>query len=237
MFWIKNPMLIKPEFNPKAIRSFVIRAGRMTEGQKAAFDTWWPQYGVSLFAGPFDRFNHFNNHQPLIVEMGFGMGDSLHAMSQATPENNFVGIEVHPPGVGRLINNAGKDGLKNLKVYMADATDVLRDCFADNSIDRFQLFFPDPWHKKKHHKRRVVQIEFLQLVQNKLRQGGVLHMATDWQPYAEHMLEQVAQSGDWQNLGGQDGYASRPDYRPITKFEKRGENLGHGVWDILLAKK
>ena len=136
MFWIKNPMLIKPEFNPKAIRSFVIRAGRMTEGQKAAFDTWWPQYGVSLFAGPFDRFNHFNNHQPLIVEMGFGMGDSLHAMAQATPENNFVGIEVHPPGVGRLINNAGKDGLKNLKVYMADATDVLRDCFADKVCRR-----------------------------------------------------------------------------------------------------
>lgn len=229
-------MLIKPEFNPKAIRSFVIRAGRMTEGQKAAFDTWWPIYGVSLFAGPFDRSTQFDNGQPLIVEMGFGMGDSLHAMALAAPDNNFVGIEVHPPGVGRLINNAGKDGLKNLKVYMADATDVLRDCFADNSIDRFQLFFPDPWHKKKHHKRRVVQIEFLQLVQKKLRQGGVLHMATDWQPYAEHMLEQVVQSGGWQNLGAPNGYADRPDYRPITKFEKRGENLGHGVWDIVVAK-
>lgn len=229
-------MLIKPEFNPKAIRSFVIRAGRMTEGQKSAFDTWWPEYGVSLFAGQFDPVAQFHNTNPLVVEMGFGMGDSLHAMAQAAPHTNFVGIEVHPPGVGRLINNAGKDGLKNIKVYMADATDVLLDCFADNSIDRFQLFFPDPWHKKKHHKRRVVQIEFLQLVQKKLRQGGVLHMATDWQPYAEHMLEQVFQSGGWSSLGDASGYAQRPDYRPITKFEKRGENLGHGVWDLLVTK-
>jgi tRNA (guanine-N7-)-methyltransferase len=229
-------MLIKPEFNPKAIRSFVIRAGRMTEGQKSAFDTWWPQYGVSLFAGQFDAHTVFHNTQPLVVEMGFGMGDSLLAMAQAAPDNNFVGIEVHPPGVGRLINNAGKAQLQNLKVYMADATDVLRDCFADNSIDRFQLFFPDPWHKKKHHKRRAVQIEFLQLVQKKLRLGGVLHMATDWQPYAEHMLEVVQQCQGWRNMGDSSGFSRRPDYRPITKFERRGENLGHGVWDLLVSK-
>ena len=229
-------MQIKPEFNPKSIRSFVIRQGRMTEGQKAAFETWWPQYGVSLFAGEFNRAAQFNNANPLVVEMGFGMGDSLHEMVLASPTTNFVGIEVHPPGVGRLINNAGKSEVNNLKVYMADATDVLRDCFADNSIDRFQLFFPDPWHKKKHHKRRVVQIEFLQLVQKKLRQGGVLHMATDWQPYAEYMLDRVLQSGGWENLGEPCGFAKRPDYRPITKFEKRGENLGHGVWDLLMAK-
>ncbi len=236
VFWITNPMLIKPEFNPKAIRSFVIRAGRMTEGQKAAFDTWWPRYGVSFFAGQFDARTVFHNTNPLVVEMGFGMGDSLLSMAQAAPETNFVGIEVHPPGVGRLINNAGKAALKNLKVFMADATDVLSDCFADDSIDRFQLFFPDPWHKKKHHKRRVVQIDFLQLVHKKLRLGGVLHMATDWQPYAEFMLEVVQQCQGWHNTGDASGYSPRPEYRPITKFEKRGENLGHGVWDILLSK-
>jgi tRNA (guanine-N7-)-methyltransferase len=229
-------MLIKPEFNPKAIRSFVIRAGRMTEGQKSAFDTWWPLYGVSLFAGIFDGATQFNNANPLVVEMGFGMGDSLFAMASAAPDTNFVGIEVHPPGVGRLINTAGKASVNNLKVYMADATDVLRDCFADNSIDRFQLYFPDPWHKKKHHKRRVVQLAFLQLVQQKLKSGGVLHMATDWQAYAEYMLEMLQQSEGWKNLGEPSGYAKRPDYRPITKFEKRGENLGHGVWDLLMAK-
>ncbi len=229
-------MEIKPEFNPKSIRSFVIRAGRMTDGQKSAFERWWPDFGLSLFAGQFDAATAFGRTAPLNVEMGFGMGDSLLSMARAAPHENFVGIEVHPPGVGRLINSAGKENITNLRVYMADATDVLNDCFADSSIDRFQLYFPDPWHKAKHNKRRVVQEQFIQLVHKKLRLGGVLHMATDWQAYAEHMLEVMKRAEGFVNLGNDTGYSPRPDYRPTTKFETRGENLGHGVWDLLWSK-
>lgn len=229
-------MEIRPEFIPKAIRSFVIRAGRITGAQKSAFEHWWPEYGLSLFAGQFDAVASFGRSAELVVEMGFGMGDSLLAMAKAAPQQNFVGIEVHPPGVGRLINSAGKDGVANLRIYMADASDVLTQCFPDQSIDRFQLFFPDPWHKKKHHKRRIVQDDFIAMIQQKLKLGGVLHMATDWQEYAEHMLEVMQRSGGFENQGDANGYATRPDYRPTTKFETRGENLGHGVWDLLWKK-
>ena len=229
-------MEIKPEFNPKSIRSFVIRAGRMTDGQKSAFERWWPEYGLSLFAGQFEAEAVFGRSAPLNVEMGFGMGDSLLSMARAAPDENFVGIEVHPPGVGRLINSAGKENIRNLRVYMADATDVLNDCFADSAIDRFQLYFPDPWHKAKHNKRRVVQDQFIRLVHKKLRLGGVLHMATDWQAYAEHMLEVMQRAEGFVNLGNDTGCSARPDYRPTTKFEMRGENLGHGVWDLLWSK-
>lgn len=229
-------MDIKPEFHPKSIRSFVIRAGRITEGQRAAFNQWWPSYGLSLLNGPINTAELFANPGPLHVEMGFGMGDSLFEMAQAAPEHNFIGIEVHPPGVGRLINNAGKAGLKNLRVYMADATDVLSHCFVDSCIDRFQLYFPDPWHKAKHHKRRVVQPGFVQLIHAKLRLGGVLHMATDWQPYAEHMLEVLQQAKGYRNLAAPNLFCPRPNYRPLTKFEQRGERLGHGVWDLLWEK-
>lgn len=227
-------MEIKPEFKPKPIRSFVIRAGRMTDGQRSAFDEYWPAYGLSLFDGPLDAQSVFGNNHPVALEIGFGMGDSLLAMALAEPEVNFVGIEVHPPGVGRLINTAGKDGIRNLRVYMADAKDVLEDCVADDSLARFQLYFPDPWHKKKHHKRRIVQPEFVALVARKLRPGGLLHMATDWQNYAEQMLEVLAAQPQLENTAA--GYAERPEFRPTTKFETRGERLGHGVWDLLFRK-
>jgi tRNA (guanine-N7-)-methyltransferase len=227
-------MQIKPEFKPKPIRSFVIRAGRMTDGQRSAFDEYWPAYGLSLFDGPLDAQSVFGNNHPVALEIGFGMGDSLLAMALAEPEVNFVGIEVHPPGVGRLINTAGKDGIRNLRVYMADAKDVLEDCVADDSLARFQLYFPDPWHKKKHHKRRIVQPEFVALVARKLRPGGLLHMATDWQNYAEQMLEVLAAQPQLENTAA--GYAERPEFRPTTKFETRGERLGHGVWDLLFRK-
>lgn len=229
-------MDIKPEYKKKSIRSFVIRGGRITEGQEAAFKQWWPSYGLSLFSGTLAENGGLRESAPLIVEVGFGMGDSLWQMVKQAPEADFVGIEVHPPGVGRLINNAGKDELTNLKVYMADATDVMTDCIADNSIDRFQLYFPDPWHKKKHHKRRIVQPEFVNLIVQKLKPGGIIHMATDWENYAEHMIEVLKEISGIACLGGEDGYAEKPSYRPHTKFEARGERLGHGVWDILYQK-
>jgi len=226
---------IKPEFKSKPIRSFVLRGGRITDGQKAAFSQWWPHYGLSLFDGAVDYTNAFNANNPVVVEVGFGMGDSLLQMAEADPAHNFIGIEVHPPGVGRLINNAGKSGLSNLRVYMADAVDVLTDCIADSSIARFQLYFPDPWHKKKHHKRRIVQPEFVELIARKLTAGGILHMATDWQPYAEHMLEVLNSCEQIKNTA--EDFAVKPSFRPATKFEMRGERLGHGVWDLVFEKQ
>lgn len=224
---------IKPEYKDKPIRSYVIRGGRMTDAQKKAFDHAWEIYGLSLFSGELDQQVIFGRVAPLVVEVGFGMGDSLLEMAKAQPDSDFVGIEVHPPGVGRLINNAAKEGLTNLRVYMADAVDVLEDCFVDKSIDRFQLYFPDPWHKKKHNKRRIVQPEFMQLIRRKLAVGGVSHMATDWEPYADYMMEVMSAAEGFSNQAGEYSYAPRPDYRPLTKFEKRGERLGHGVWDLL----
>ncbi len=225
---------IRPEFKDKSIRSFVIRGGRITDGQRTAFEKWWPQYGLSLFDGPREATQAFEHPKPLVVEVGFGMGDSLLAMADAAPETNFIGIEVHPPGVGRLLHNAGKAGLANLRIYMADAVDVLHDCFADNSIDRFQLYFPDPWHKKKHHKRRIVQKDFVDLITRKLKIGGLLHMATDWHEYADQMLEQLSATERLRNTG--EGFVEKPAFRPATKFEQRGERLGHGVWDLIFEK-
>lgn len=224
----------KPEFKKKSIRSFVIRGGRMTEGQRSAFETYWGDYGLSLHDGLLDVESAFESAKPLVLEVGFGMGDSLFEMVSAEPDKNFIGIEVHPPGVGRLINTAGKAELKNLKVYMADANDVLNECIPDGSVSRFQLYFPDPWHKKKHHKRRIVQAPFIELVKRKLAAGGLLHMATDWQNYAEHMLEVLLADGELENTA--ETFAPRPEFRPKTKFEARGERLGHGVWDLLFKK-
>lgn len=224
---------IKPEFKPKSIRSFVIRAGRITAAQKNAFESAWPSYGLSLFNGAINPEQLFGRQAPLVLEIGFGMGDSLLEMARNEPEKDFIGIEVHPPGVGRLINNAAKEGLKNLRVYMADANDVLEDCIPDASIDRLQLYFPDPWHKKKHNKRRIVQAAFVQRLRPKLKLGGIFHMATDWQPYAEHMMEVMNLAEGYTNTLGSNQFAERPNYRPLTKFERRGERLGHGVWDLL----
>jgi len=227
---------IKPEYKRKDIRSFVIRGGRMTLGQKKAFDKQWSVYGLSLYDGKLDCQQSYGRQAPVVLEIGFGMGDSLLQMTRNEPDKDFLGIEVHPPGVGRLINNAGKDGINNLRVYMADAIDVLEGCVPDNSIDRCQLYFPDPWHKKKHHKRRIVQSAFVQRIRQKLKIGGVFHLATDWENYAEHMMEVMCAAEGFTNQAGDYQYAERPDYRPITKFEKRGERLGHGVWDLLFER-
>lgn len=226
----------RPEYKKKAIRSYVIRAGRMTEGQKNAFSRCWPQYGLSLFDGEIDYRDVFKREAPVVLEVGFGMGASLLQMAEAEKDKDFIGIEVHPPGVGRIISCAQEQQTRNLKVYMADAVDVLTDCIPDNSLDRFQLYFPDPWHKKKHNKRRIVQQEFIALVQQKLRAGGVIHLATDWHEYAEHMMEVMSLMPGLTNCAGEYVFAGKPDFRPTTKFETRGEKLGHGVWDLLFTK-
>ena len=228
---------MKTEFKKKSIRSYVIRGGRMTEAQQKAFDQWWPIYGLSLHNGAIDLEQVFERKAELVLEVGFGMGDSLLEMAQAHPEQDFIGIEVHPPGVGRLINEAGKLGLKNLRVYLADAIDVMTDCIPDGCASRFQLYFPDPWHKKKHNKRRIVQLPFAALVHKKLHSGGVFHMATDWENYADYMMEVMSVAPGYENQAGQYCYSERPEYRPITKFEKRGERLGHGVWDLLFVAR
>ena len=230
-------MEIKPEYKQKAIRSYVIRAGRMTEGQKKAFDLWWPKYGLSLFDGQINPDEVFDRQAPLVVEVGFGMGASLIEMAKSEHEKNFIGIEVHPPGVGKLIATAGEEGITNLKVYMADAVDVMEDCIPNASMDRFQLYFPDPWHKKKHQKRRIVQPDFVQLVRQKLKEKAILHFATDWEHYAEQMMEVMSLAPGFDNMGSEYCFSPAPDFRPVTKFEKRGERLGHGVWDIMFTKR
>jgi len=215
----------------------VIRAGRMTDAQKKAFDMWWVRYGLSLFDGPIIAAEVFGNSAPIVVEVGFGMGDSLLEMALAEPEKNFIGIEVHPPGVGRLIRCAGEKKVENLRTYMADAKDVLEDCIPDQSISRFQIYFPDPWHKKKHNKRRIVQPGFVAVLANKIQSSGILHLATDWQDYAEHMMEVMSASKDFTNQAAEYQFSPKPDYRPETKFERRGERLGHGVWDLVFQKR
>jgi len=227
---------IRPEFKQKAIRSYVIRGGRMTEGQRKAFDDHWDFYGLSLHSGSARWSQIFGREAPVVLEIGFGMGDSLLEMAQAEPDKDFIGIEVHPPGVGRLINNAAEQQVKNLRVYMADAVDVLQDCIPDQSLSRVQIYFPDPWHKKKHNKRRIIQPDFIQLLRAKLNIGGLIHLATDWQNYAEQMLEVMSQAEGFSNEAG-DGYGERPAFRPVTKFERRGERLGHGVWDLLFSRQ
>ncbi|WP_075186994.1 tRNA (guanosine(46)-N7)-methyltransferase TrmB [Teredinibacter haidensis] len=227
---------MKPEYKKKTIRSYVIRGGRMTDGQKNAFDQWWPVYGLSLFDGEISPAEIFEREAPLVVEVGFGMGDSLHEMAAADPDKDFIGIEVHPPGVGRLISLAGASGLSNLRVFMADAVDVMSDCIPESSVDRFQLFFPDPWHKKKHNKRRIVQPAFLQQVRRILKADARFHMATDWENYAEYAMDVLLSAPGYDNTSGESCFAERPAYRPKTKFEARGERLGHGVWDIVFSK-
>ena len=216
----------------RAIRSFVMRAGRMTEGQQRGVEKGWPQFGLNLADDALDLDKLFGRQAPRTLEIGFGMGHSLLEMAQAAPEQDFIGIEVHRPGVGALLNGVLNAGVQNLRVYDCDAIEVLNQAIPDASLDRLLLFFPDPWHKKKHNKRRIVQPAFAELVRRKLKIGGVLHMATDWEHYAEQMLEVMNAAPGYRNQAADGTYIPRPEERPITKFEKRGERLGHGVWDL-----
>ena len=214
------------------IKSYVMRAGRMTDGQQRGLDQGWPKFGLLLADGMQDFDQVFARQAPRTLEIGFGMGQSLLEMAQAAPEQDFIGIEVHRPGVGSLLNGLLTENVSNVRVYSCDALEVLKNCVADASLDRLMLFFPDPWHKSRHHKRRIVQPEFAQLVRSKLKIGGVFHLATDWEPYAEHMLEVLNVAPGLTNLSVDQTSVPRPEERPVTKFERRGERLGHGVWDL-----
>ena len=219
----------------RKIRSYVMRSGRMSERYRHAMDTHWESVGLNP-AVPMQPEAVFGRQAPLVVEIGFGMGDSLLEMAAAHPDTDFIGIEVHEPGVGRVVFHVQDRGLKNLRVYRVDAVEVLTHCIPDGSVDRLQLYFPDPWHKKKHHKRRLVQIEFAALVRQKLKEDGQWHIATDWENYAEHCIEVMSTAEGYSNVAGEKLFVEKPDYRPQTKFERRGERLGHGVWDMLFTK-
>lgn len=221
----------------RQIRSFVLREGRLTKGQQSAIDRLWPQLGLERHQQQLQPAAVFGRKAPLVLEIGYGMGASLLEMAANEPEKDFIGIEVHRPGVGALLMGIEERGISNLRSYCDDAVDILNLCIADASLDRLQVFFPDPWHKKRHHKRRIVQPNWLSLVANKLKPGGLLHLATDWDNYAQHMSHYCLAEDRLRNRGNTDGFIKRPDWRPTTKFERRGLNLGHGVWDLLFERK
>jgi tRNA (guanine-N7-)-methyltransferase len=192
--------------------------------------------GLEHSQGLLDFSQVFGNDNDVVLEIGFGMGKSLVEMAKNAPHLNFIGIEVHRPGVGACLMEADEAGLTNLRVFEHDAVEVLADCIADGSLTTMQLFFPDPWHKKRHHKRRIVQPEFVESLRQKLKIGGVFHMATDWENYAEHMLEVMTAAPGYENISETQDYVPRPDNRPLTKFEQRGHRLGHGVWDLMFKR-
>ncbi len=236
-----NNDVVSPEFDEsgramRRIRSFVRRQGRLTKAQQHALDNYWPEMGVEFRAEPLDLGALFGNEGPVTLEIGFGMGASLVAMAEARPEQNFLGIEVHSPGVGACLSSAHEAGVNNLRVMCHDAVEVLETMIPDNSLNMVQLFFPDPWHKARHNKRRIVQVPFAEMVKRKLKLGGVFHMATDWEAYAEHMLEVMTSIEGYHNQSATGDYVPRPQTRPVTKFEQRGHRLGHGVWDLMFER-
>ena len=227
----------------RPIRSYVLRAGRMTPAQQRAFEQNWRRWGLEHGAGLVDYDAAFSDSSaagdgatPVVLEIGFGMGQSLVAMAAAAPRVRFIGVEVHRPGVGKLLHSMEERGVDNIRVYCHDAVEVLRDCIADASLDTIQIFFPDPWHKKRHHKRRLIQPLFVEQLIRKLKPGGVLHLATDWENYAEQMMTVLDGAEGLVNASGSGQFAPRPDHRPLTKFEARGERLGHGVWDLVFRR-
>lgn len=220
----------------RRIRSFVRREGRLTKGQQRALIELFPHYGIKLEQGRLDLDVLFGRQAFRVLEIGFGNGASLAQIAASYPQNDYLGIEVHRPGVGNLLLQIEKQGLTNIRVSNDDAVEVLEQQVPDNSLDAVYLFFPDPWHKKKHHKRRIVQPLFVQLVRHKLKPGGIFHMATDWEDYAGYMLEVMTAAEGFKNLAAGGNYVARPEYRPLTKFEQRGQRLGHGVWDLIFEK-
>jgi len=220
----------------RAVRSFVARAGRMTTAQERAWRELWPRFGIEDDARPLDFEALFGRDAPRTLEIGFGNGEALVALAAAHPEEDFLGIEVHRPGVGHLMLRAEALGLANLRVASRDAVEILGARVPDASLDAVLLYFPDPWPKKRHHKRRIVQPDFVALVASRLQAGGVLRMATDWQPYAEHMLDVAGACTALRNESPQGDYVARPASRPVTRFERRGQRLGHGVWDLAFRR-
>jgi tRNA (guanine-N7-)-methyltransferase len=216
----------------RPLRSFVIRAGRQTASQKEALEKYWSHYVIEDTESPLDAETVFGRKAPLVLEIGFGMGDSLAEMAAANPDKDFIGIEVHRPGVGKLLGHIKRLELSNLRIYCHDAVEILARCVADHSLSAVQIFFPDPWHKKKHNKRRLVQPAFIAHLATKLVTDGTIHLATDWQHYAEHMMAVMSATEFLDNTAGPGAYAINTG-RPQTKFERRGQRLGHGVWDLV----
>jgi tRNA (guanine-N7-)-methyltransferase len=219
----------------RPIRSFVLRAGRMGPGQQRALDELGPRFLLPYRAQPLDFAATFGREAPTVLEIGFGMGDASAQIAAALPGTDFIGVEVHAPGVGALLKRIGEMQLTNLRLLQHDAVEVLDTMIAPQSLAGVHLYFPDPWHKTRHHKRRLVQPAFVQRLAARLAPGGYLHCATDWLPYAEQMLEVLRAETALENTT--DGYAPRPAWRPLTKFEARGLKLGHGVWDLLFRRR
>lgn len=217
-----------------AIRSFVLRQGRLTKGQQRAFTEYGSKFLLPYQEQNLDWPQTFGNNNPVYVEIGFGNGESVAQMAQQHPERNYLGIEVHTPGVGHLLLKLGEQGYQNVRVCQHDAIEVLHNMIPTASLSGVYLFFPDPWHKKRHHKRRIVQPAFLALLAEKLMPGGFFHAATDWENYAEHILESLSVSEQFTNTV--ENYTERPSDRLLTKFEQRGQRLGHGVWDLIFTR-
>jgi len=220
----------------RAVRSYVLRAGRVTEGQKRALETLWPVWGVDAGQDLLDFEVLFGNDHPVIMEIGFGNGEATWRMASEHPGENYLGVEVHKPGVGRLLLKVEEHGLENVRIACHDAVEVLQRQVQDESLDGVRIYFPDPWPKKRHHKRRIVQPTFVALLARKMRAGGILHLATDWEPYAEFMLDVMRPISDFENLSPFGDFCPRPDWRPLTKYESRGERLGHKVSDLLYRR-
>jgi tRNA (guanine-N7-)-methyltransferase len=216
----------------RGIKSFVVRAGRATAAQQRALEQLWPKYGVEYTDALLDLDSVFARRAPRMIEIGFGTGDALFAFAQSHPEIDCLGIEVHPPGVGRLLHDIDVAALNNVRVSMHDAVEVLSKQIPADSIDFIHIFFPDPWPKKRHHKRRLIQTSFADLLAGSLRSNGILRLATDWEPYALHMREVLDAHPAFINNAGSHGYVARNEERPLTRFEKRGQRLGHDVWDL-----
>jgi tRNA (guanine-N7-)-methyltransferase len=221
----------------RRIRSFVKREGRLTQGQQRALEECFPIYGVTLEQGLLDFDVVFKRKANRILEIGFGNGASLLEMAQHNPQNDYLGVEVHRPGVGNLLSQVEEKEISNIRVSINDAIEVLNQQIPEQSLDLVHLFFPDPWHKRNHHKRRIVQDEFAQIIRSKLKVDGKLHMATDWKDYAKHMMQVLTRAEGFINMAGEGEYMERPEHRPLTKFEQRGKNLGHDVWDLMFRKK
>ena len=224
-----------PPVRHRRIRSYVVRPGRIGPGQARALAELGPRFLLPFRAEPVDFTAAFGRRVPLVLEIGFGMGDATAKIAAARPETDFLGIEVHPPGVGALLKRIGELGLENVRIVQHDAVEVLEHMVAPGSLAGAHVFFPDPWHKSRHHKRRLVQPPFVRLLASRLAAGATLHCATDWEPYAAQMLEVLSAEPTLRNTA--DGYAERPALRPLTKFENRGLGLGHGVRDLVFEKR
>jgi len=220
----------------RRIRSFVRREGRLTSGQARALEELWPRFGLEPGQTEINIAKIFDRNATTILEIGFGNGESLASIAETHPENNYIGIEVHRPGIGSLLLRLEEGGIKNARVICCDAGDVFLSNIADESLDAIYLFFPDPWPKKKHHKRRLVQPGFVQQLRYKLKIGGRFHVATDWQNYAEYVLAVLSAAEGFINIAGNGRYSAKPEYRPETKFERRGRLLGHDVWDLVFQR-